>query len=77
MTKGRTLLCFAGVAKMCPKEDALRVCPDLVLVNGEDLTPYRAVSKRILEVMRRFGTVERRGMDEAYLDITGGTLHTF
>lgn len=62
---------------MCPKEDALRVCPDLVLVNGEDLTPYRAVSKRILEVMRRFGTVERRGMDEAYLDITGGTLHTF
>ncbi|GAQ87748.1 putative DNA repair protein [Klebsormidium nitens] len=60
----------AGVAKMCPKEDALRVCPDLVLVNGEDLTPYRAVSKRILEVMRRFGVVERRGMDEAYLDVT-------
>lgn len=33
--------------------------PTLVLVNGEDLTPYRADSKRILAVLRRFGTVER------------------
>lgn len=62
---------------MCPKEDALRVCPDLVLVNGEDLTPYRAVSKRILEVMRRFGVVERRGIDEAYLDVTEGVPFLF
>lgn len=34
-------------------------CPDLVLINGEDLTPYRAASKRIMALLGRFGTVER------------------
>lgn len=34
-------------------------CPDLVLINGEDLTPYRAASKSIMALLGRFGTVER------------------
>eukprot|EP01018_Ginkgo_biloba_P033891 Gb_40783 [translate_table: standard] len=48
-------------------------CPDLVLINGEDLTPYRAASKEIMNVLKRFGTVERLGLDECGLDITSET----
>lgn len=49
-------------------------CPDIVLINGEDLTPYRAASKRIMNVLRRFGTLERSGLDECGLDITSETM---
>ncbi|KAJ7556365.1 hypothetical protein O6H91_05G079700 [Diphasiastrum complanatum] len=59
-----------GVPKMAPIDEAKRRCPDLVLINGEDLTPYRAASKIIMQVLSRFGTLERRGLDEAALDIT-------
>lgn len=41
-----------------------------MLINGEDLTPYRAASKNIMAVLGRFGVLERRGLDEAALDIT-------
>lgn len=34
-------------------------CPEIVLLNGEDLTPYRAASKQILGVLGRFGVVEK------------------
>ena len=36
-----------GVPKGCGKDEALRHCPDLVLVNGEDLTAYREVSHKV------------------------------
>jgi nucleotidyltransferase/DNA polymerase involved in DNA repair len=39
-------------------------------VSGEDLTPYRNASKAILSILRRFGPVQRGGMDEAFLDAT-------
>ena len=55
---------------MMGRTEALAVCPDLVLVSGEDLTPYRQASKRLLSVLRRFGTAERLGMDETFLDVT-------
>ncbi len=32
-----------GVAKLMSIREAQQKCPDLVLVNGEDLTPYRYV----------------------------------
>ncbi|KAH9325438.1 hypothetical protein KI387_005616 [Taxus chinensis] len=48
-------------------------CPDIVLINGEDLTPYRAASRGIMNVLRRFGTLERSGLDECSLDITSET----
>ncbi|MCO5553465.1 hypothetical protein L7F22_006986 [Adiantum nelumboides] len=59
-----------GVPKMAPIQTAKERCPDLVLFNGEDLTPYRAASKNIMAVLSRFGVLERRGLDEAALDIT-------
>lgn len=39
-----------GVAKLMRTTDALRRCPDLVLVNGEDLTRYRAASQAAYKV---------------------------
>ena len=59
-----------GVAKMMGVAEAKRACPELVLVPGEDLTPYRQASKRIGAVLAEFGVVERLGMDEMALDIT-------
>ncbi len=59
-----------GVAKMMGLKEAVAVCPELQLVSGEDLTPYRAASKQILGVLAEFGTVERLGMDEAVIDAT-------
>ena len=44
--------------------EAKHQVPSLVLVNGEDLTPYRQASKRIFSVLARFGVAERLGMDE-------------
>ena len=58
------------MTKLQSTKEALKKCPDLVLVSGEDLTPYRAASKKIQAVLQRFGTAERLGMDEIWLDIT-------
>jgi DNA polymerase iota len=61
----------AGVPKMVPVAEARRVCPQLVLINGEDLTPYRAASLRIYQVVRGFADrVERLVLDELYVDAT-------
>ena len=59
-----------GVTKLQGITEAQERCPGLVLINGEDLTPYRQASKRILGVLQRFGVAERLGMDEVFLDVT-------
>ncbi|KAH8954218.1 hypothetical protein BDL97_08G068200 [Sphagnum fallax] len=59
-----------GVPKMVSIDEARKKCPELVLINGEDLTPYRAASKHIMAVLRRFGTLEKLGLDEGAVDIT-------
>lgn len=51
-------------------KEAQSKCPALVLVSGEDLTPYRQASKRILAVLERFGPAQRLGMDEVFVDLT-------
>ncbi|KAI0389204.1 hypothetical protein F5Y17DRAFT_449922 [Xylariaceae sp. FL0594] len=62
-----------GVRKLMLASDAVRVCPDLVLLNGEDLTRFRAASKRLWSLLRAHswnGRVERLGLDEVFLDVT-------
>ncbi|GAB0087647.1 DNA polymerase iota [Sergentomyia squamirostris] len=60
-----------GVDKLMPVVEALKRCPGLVLVRGEDLTPYRQASARIFEVLQRFTPcVEKLGMDENFMDVT-------
>jgi len=53
--------------------EAQRVCPDLVLLNGEDLTRFRTASKRLWSFLRAHSwnsRVERLGLDEVFLDVT-------
>jgi DNA polymerase iota len=52
--------------------DAKKACPALVLVSGEDLTNYRAMSDKVTELLQaRFSPlVERLGMDENFIDVT-------
>lgn len=60
-----------GLKKMIPVVEAQRICPDIVLVNGEDLTPYRLMSNKIHAIMHRFTSlVEKLGFDENFLDVT-------
>uniref|UniRef100_A0A8D0FAM6 DNA polymerase iota n=1 Tax=Strix occidentalis caurina TaxID=311401 RepID=A0A8D0FAM6_STROC len=60
-----------GVKKMMSVKDAKEKCPQLVLVNGEDLTPYREMSYKVTELLGEFcPLVERLGFDENFVDIT-------
>ncbi|KAI4480508.1 hypothetical protein M0804_010061 [Polistes exclamans] len=60
-----------GIRKCMPVQDALRLCPELVMVNGEDLTAYRQFSAKIMEILHDFTPlVERLGLDDNFLDVT-------
>lgn len=60
-----------GVHKLMAVEDALRVCPGLTLVNGEDLRPYRAASNSIFQLLQTWKCpVEKLAMDENFIDVT-------
>lgn len=50
--------------------EARKLCPDLVLVEGEDLTPFRDVSKTLFGFMRTYSwnnKAERLGFDEVFM----------
>ncbi|KAK0674578.1 hypothetical protein QBC41DRAFT_342023 [Cercophora samala] len=62
-----------GVRKLMGIHEAKRLCPDLVLADGEDLSPFRDVSKKIYSLLKSYswnGRVERLGLDEVFLDVT-------
>lgn len=53
--------------------EAKRVCPDVVIVLGEDLTRFRDASKQIYGFLSSFswnGRCERLGFDEVWLDVS-------
>ncbi|KAM8793521.1 DNA polymerase iota-like [Eudromia elegans] len=51
--------------------DAKEKFPQLILVNGEDLTPYRETSYKVTDLLEEFcPLVERLGFDENFVDIT-------
>lgn len=63
----------AGVGKLDSIKDALKKCPDMVLVNGEDLTYFRQVSAQVWRLVRGVvwrKRVEKLGMDELFCDVT-------
>lgn len=50
--------------------EAKKICKDLVLVDGEDLTPFRDVSKILFNFLRSHSwnnRVERLGFDEVFM----------
>ncbi|XP_019496250.1 PREDICTED: DNA polymerase iota isoform X2 [Hipposideros armiger] len=60
-----------GVKKLMKVRDAKEKCPQLVLVNGEDLTRYREMSYKVTELLEEFSPlVERLGFDENFVDLT-------
>ncbi|XP_045706369.1 DNA polymerase iota isoform X2 [Phyllostomus hastatus] len=60
-----------GVKKLMSVRDAKEKCPQLVLVNGEDLTRYREMSYKVTDLLEEFSpVVERLGFDENFVDIT-------
>lgn len=60
-----------GVKKSMWIKDAVKILPNLVFVDGSDLTHYRQFSTEISAVAQSFTpNVERLGLDENYVDIT-------
>lgn len=63
-----------GVHSAMPSNQAVRACPDLVLLRP-DMEKYREVSASVFAIFRRFtDTVEPMSLDEAFLDVTGSDL---
>ncbi|EEQ33586.1 conserved hypothetical protein [Microsporum canis CBS 113480] len=62
-----------GLRKLQLIKDAKRICPEVVIVLGEDLTKFRDVSKRLYSFLKSLvwgDRVERLGFDEVFLDVT-------
>ena len=60
----------AGLEKLMATSEARRLCPEVALISGEDLTPYRRCAKRVRLLLARFGTCEKLGLDECWVDVT-------
>ncbi|SHI11269.1 DNA polymerase IV [Ferrimonas marina] len=59
-----------GVRSAMPSSEALRRCPDLILVPGR-MSVYKAVSQQIRQIFQRYtDLIEPLSLDEAYLDVT-------
>ena len=62
-----------GLHKLQLVSDAKKVCPDVVIVLGEDLTRFRNASKELYAFLSSrvwTGRAERLGFDEVFLDVT-------
>ena len=60
-----------GVQKLMSVKSAKEICPNLILINGEDLKKYREMSEKIYQALQTFSPlVEKLGLDENYIDVT-------
>lgn len=62
-----------GVKKLQLISEAKKLCPELILANGEDLSAFRDVSKKLYNLLRSYSwnkKAERLGLDEIFLDVT-------
>lgn len=62
-----------GLRKLQLVKDAKQICPDVVIVLGEDIGRFRDASKRLYQFLRSFSwndRAERLGFDEVWLDVT-------
>lgn len=63
-----------GVRSAMPTGQALKLCPQLVLLRG-NMEKYRQVSQQIQSIFHRFtDKVEPLSLDEAYLDVSDNRL---
>lgn len=60
-----------GIHTAMTVAEAMRLCPDLVLVPG-DFAVYRKFSKQFIDILKGYtDLVEQASIDEAYMDVTG------
>ncbi|KAG5958709.1 hypothetical protein E4U57_001133 [Claviceps arundinis] len=62
-----------GVKKLMLVSEARELCKGLVLVDGEDLSPFRDMSKILFNFLRSYSwnnKAERLGFDEVFMDVT-------
>ena len=62
-----------GVRKLSSVHEGLRVCPEMILVNGEDLSYFRRLSTQCWRLVRSIvwgAKVEKLGLDELFCDVT-------
>ncbi|EED24428.1 DNA polymerase iota, putative [Talaromyces stipitatus ATCC 10500] len=62
-----------GLRKLQLIKEAKQICPDVVIILGEDLTKFRDVSKSLYCFLKSFlwtQKAERLGFDEVFLDVT-------
>ncbi|KAK2736601.1 hypothetical protein FQN57_000718 [Myotisia sp. PD_48] len=62
-----------GLKKLQLIKEAKKICPDVVIVLGEDLTRFRDASKDIYSLLETLVTCDRAeklGFDEVFLDVT-------
>ncbi|KAJ1547264.1 hypothetical protein HK096_003728 [Nowakowskiella sp. JEL0078] len=72
----------AGVSKLMLLNEAIKKCPNLIVINGEDTSSYRASSKHIRQLLEDILSIDaiksrkslvklqRVGLDEFYIDVT-------
>lgn len=62
-----------GLSKLQLIHEAKKICPDVVIVLGEELGRFRDASKSLCKFLEAFtwsGKVERLGFDEVFMDVT-------
>ncbi|TEY71189.1 hypothetical protein BOTCAL_0099g00160 [Botryotinia calthae] len=62
-----------GLSKLQLIHEAKKICPDVVIVLGEELGRFRDASKMLYKHLEKFswsGRVERLGFDEVFMDVT-------
>lgn len=62
-----------GLSKLQLITEAKKICPDVVIVLGEELGRFRDASKSLYKFLESFtwsGKVERLGFDEVFMDMT-------
>ncbi|KAG9677486.1 DNA/RNA polymerase, partial [Aureobasidium melanogenum] len=62
-----------GLRKLQLIKEARELCPDVIIVLGEDISRFRDASKMLYQFLRSFSwnnRAERLGFDEVWLDVT-------
>lgn len=62
-----------GLHKLQLIRDAKRICPEVIIELGEDISRFRDASKELYKFIEAYtwnGKVERLGFDEVWLDVT-------
>lgn len=77
-------LARGAVQKMTPVSAALKACPDIVCIDGSDLTPFRAANAEVIAVVRAWlrkkveslpaqhfqVPCQKLGFDEVFIDVS-------